>query len=64
MEECFRGKVTLIEKDKDFNNKLVGKIDTDPEMHFFVRDMEVKVGDSIEIIKEDNEIGYKSVKVV
>ncbi len=63
MEQNFRGQVVAIWKDLDFNGKLIAKIDTNPEMHFFVNRLKVKEGDIVEIIKEENEMNYKSVKV-
>ena len=63
MKEVYLGKVLSIKKDKGFLNKEVGVIDTVPEMHFFVKDMIVKVGDTVEIIKNKDEMQYLSVRV-
>lgn len=63
--QIFTGKILSIKKDKNFNNKVIAKVDIKPDpMYFFPsRNLSLKVGDTASLFKEENKMGYIKILI-
>ncbi len=64
MMQIFTGKILSIRKDKNFNGKRLAEVDIKPDSMYFFAKRKHKVGQTVELHKEENSMGYSKILVI